>query len=129
LTLTEGGRSRRYRLHRDGDVVDLDGGAGWRRFVELRDLAAWAAPATAEAGGEGRVRASGPGLVASIAVAAGDPVEPGTPLLVIESMKLFQTLRAGLSGRVAAVACTPGQAVAAGDLLVEIAAAARAEAG
>ncbi|MEX2629072.1 MAG: biotin carboxylase N-terminal domain-containing protein [Tistlia sp.] len=119
LALAHEGRSLAFRFRVEGETIDLEGGAGWRRFRALEGLAAWrrAAP---QAAGEGQVRAAGPGLVASLEVAPGDRVEAGTPLVVIESMKLFQTLRAGLAGRVTAVACAAGQPVGAGDLLVEI---------
>ncbi|SMF72340.1 3-methylcrotonyl-CoA carboxylase alpha subunit/acetyl-CoA/propionyl-CoA carboxylase, biotin carboxylase, biotin carboxyl carrier protein [Tistlia consotensis] len=120
LTVGHEGRTTAWRFRVEGETLHLDGGAGWRPWRAPTGLAAWTKPRAQAADGEGSVRAAGPGLVASVEVAAGDPVEPGTPLVVVESMKLFQTVRAGLTGRVAAVACRAGQAVAAGDLLVEI---------
>ena len=61
-----------------------------------------------------------PGLVAQIAVAVGDEVEAGQTVAVLESMKLFTDLKAGVAGRVAAIRAEPGKTVLAGALLVAI---------
>ncbi len=122
LSLDDGTCRASWRLRRDGPDLHLHAAGAWRGWRLLSGLEAWRAPAAAAAAGEGALRAPGPGLVASVEVVEGDTVAAGQPLLVLESMKLFQTLRASLAGRVAAVACRPGQPVAAGDLLIEIAA-------
>ncbi len=85
--------------------------------------AAEAALATAAAGGGhagADVVAPMPGLVAQIAVAVGDQVEAGQTVAVLESMKLFTDLKAGVAGRVAAIGAEPGKTVPAGALLVAI---------
>ena len=40
-----------------------------------------------------------PGRVIRIAVEEGQKVSPGTPLIVLEAMKMEHTLKAGLNGR------------------------------
>ena len=66
------------------------------------------------------VKATLPGLVVVVAVAVGDEVAEGTPLLTIEAMKMQNEVRAPRSGRVLEVAVAPGQAVATGALLLRL---------
>ncbi|MDQ7775519.1 MAG: biotin/lipoyl-containing protein [Paracoccus aminovorans] len=61
-----------------------------------------------------------PGVVASVAVAVGQKVNVGDMLLTIEAMKMETGLHADRAGTVKALHVTPGQAVDAKDLLVEI---------
>jgi biotin carboxyl carrier protein len=62
-----------------------------------------------------------PGRIAHVSVRAGDPVEPGTPLLVIEAMKMENEMRARVKGTVTEVRVEVGQTVNGGDPLVVIA--------
>jgi biotin carboxyl carrier protein len=64
------------------------------------------------------VRATLPGLVVSVAVAAGDEVAEGDRLLTIEAMKMQNEVRAPRAGRVAKVSVEAGQAVATGAVLL-----------
>ena len=68
----------------------------------------------------GHVAAPMPGVIASIAVTAGQPVKPGDLMLTIEAMKMETGLYADKAGTVAAVHVSPGSQVDAKDLLVEI---------
>jgi propionyl-CoA carboxylase alpha chain len=61
-----------------------------------------------------------PGQVLRIDVAAGQSVKAGDALVVLEAMKIEQTIRARIGGRVAAILVKPGQVVAPGQMLVEI---------
>ena len=61
-----------------------------------------------------------PGVVAGVEVAAGDAVAAGAPLVVLESMKMYQTLSAPAPARVSAVHCAAGDAVALGQALVTL---------
>jgi biotin carboxyl carrier protein len=62
-----------------------------------------------------------PGKVVRVLVRQGDPVEAGQPLVVLESMKMEQTLTAGMAGRVTRVLVEEGTVVQARALLVELA--------
>ncbi|WP_199091286.1 biotin carboxylase N-terminal domain-containing protein [Bosea sp. ASV33] len=79
------------------------------------------AAATGSGGaGSGAILAPMPGVVAEVRVAPGDTVEAGQVVVVLESMKLFTSLPAGIGGLVADIACRPGDTVQAGKRLVLI---------
>ena len=59
-----------------------------------------------------------PGTVAEIRVSPGDEVAEHDPVVVLESMKLFLTLKAPRTGRVATVGVTPGQVVNSGTVML-----------
>jgi acetyl/propionyl-CoA carboxylase alpha subunit len=73
-------------------------------------------------GGVARIVAPMPGAVLRLDVSEGDEVEERGPLLVLEAMKMEHPLRAPFAGRIVRVDCREGQQVAAGDLLIELAA-------
>lgn len=93
----------------------LEGGpAGGRRFPQGR----------AAAKGEGEewvVIAPMTGLVVEVRVRAGDDVQPGQVLLIIEAMKMNNEIRAQHSGAVRAVHVGPGDRVEVGTPLLAIA--------
>jgi biotin carboxyl carrier protein len=66
-----------------------------------------------------------PGLVLRILVTEGQAISAGDPLVILEAMKMEQTLRASTDGIVEAVLVKQGDVVAPGDTLVKIAAATR----
>jgi len=93
---------------------------GQRQFeVHLRDPLERevAADAGARAGPQ-EVRAPIPGRVVSVAVAEGEDVHPGQPLLVLEAMKMENELRAEGAGRVERVLVEAGATVEGGQVLV-----------
>lgn len=59
-----------------------------------------------------------PGTIISIAVAPGDTVTHGQPLLVLEAMKMKNTIRAAHDATVAKVLIQPGQTVGFGTELL-----------
>jgi biotin carboxyl carrier protein len=63
-----------------------------------------------------------PGLVLRILVEDGQQISAGDPLVILEAMKMEQTLRAATDGTVEAVLVKQGDVVAPGDTLVRIAA-------
>lgn len=67
------------------------------------------------------VHAPMPGLVLDVLVEAGQSVEAGTPLLILEAMKMENVLKADTEGEVTAVAVAKGEAVEKRQLLIEIA--------
>jgi len=61
-----------------------------------------------------------PGLVLDVMVKAGDEVTAGTPLLILEAMKMENVLKAEADGVVKAIKVSKGEAVEKKQLLVEI---------
>ena len=100
---------------------------GWRfevdvepeRRAELRERASRDRGVAGQSG-PAEVRAIIPGVVVSVAVAAGDEVTAGQQLLVVEAMKMQNELRAPRDGVVSSVAAGPGQTIEVGDVLVVI---------
>ena len=97
---------------------------GGREFrVELRDPRAWRGRggSVLEAEGRQQVTAPMPGKVVRILVAAGETVEMGQGLMVVEAMKMQNEIRAPKGGKVERVFAGEGQTVSAGEPLVIIA--------
>ena len=61
-----------------------------------------------------------PGVVLKILVKAGDVVGKGTPLLILEAMKMEHQIVAGHEGKILSVNCTEGELVQPGVELVSI---------
>ena len=61
-----------------------------------------------------------PGRVTHVAVRAGDVVEAGATLVVIEAMKMENEVKAAAPGTIAEIRVQAGQAVNAGDVLVVV---------
>ena len=59
-----------------------------------------------------------PGRVLAVHVKAGDEVAKGAPLVVLEAMKMEQTITAPAAGRIARVLCAPGDQVREGAELL-----------
>lgn len=115
------GRPLEASARRDGldIVVELRGRAYRFRARDAR------APKLQRRGGgadlaRGELHAPMPGLVVDVLAQVGDTVAAGTPLVVVEAMKMQNALVAPVSGRVAAVAVKPGVAVDSGQLLITV---------
>ena len=61
-----------------------------------------------------------PGVVLKVLVELNAVVEKGTPLIILEAMKMEHTIAATRDGRVVAVHCTEGEMVQPGVELIEI---------
>ncbi len=73
-----------------------------------------------EGASDDRVAAPMTGKVVKVEVQAGDAVEEGALLVVLEAMKMEYRLTAPHGGRVAAVICTEGELVDLGATLVTL---------
>ena len=75
-------------------------------------------PVSAE--GLGGIHAIMPGRITSILVGPGEEVLEGTPLIILEAMKMQNEIVSHKSGRVISVKVREGDTVKKGDLLVQI---------
>ena len=80
-------------------------------------------PRSQSASGHESAYAPMPGQVLRVLVTVGQQVSAGDPLVILEAMKMEQTLRASAAGVVEAVLVKQGDVVAPGDTLVRITAA------
>jgi biotin carboxyl carrier protein len=79
-----------------------------------------AAAAGGEQGGRALVKAPMPGKVVRVLVEAGQAVEAGQPVVVVEAMKMQNELKSPKSGTVAELRAETGLTVNAGDVLAAI---------
>jgi len=86
------------------------------RTRAIRDLSAARAGPT----GPAPILAPMPGLIVRVSVKAGDKVEAGQGLVVMEAMKMENELRATAAGTVRSVEVSAGTAVEKGALLVAL---------
>lgn len=75
---------------------------------------------TTEAALSNNVFAPMPGLIHQVLVSAGDAVEAGTPLLILEAMKMENVIKAEGNGTIKAVSVQRGEAVDKRQLLIEM---------
>jgi biotin carboxyl carrier protein len=94
------------------DVEDAERAELRRRATRTTDAEAASGPA--------EIRAIIAGRVASVRVTAGDAVEAGQTLLVVEAMKMQNELRATQAGTVERVAVGEGDTIDTGDILVVV---------
>ena len=79
-----------------------------------------AGAAGGEQGGRAQVKAPMPGKVVRVLVEAGQAVEVGQGLVVVEAMKMQNELKSPKSGTVAELRAEAGSPVNAGDVLVVV---------
>lgn len=101
-----------------GLVVVID---GFRFEMEVRDPRRLGRKSGGK-GGEGvqTVAAPMPGKVVRVLVRAGDPVEAGQGLLVVEAMKMQNEMKAARAGKVLTLTAKEGATVAAGEVLATV---------
>jgi len=88
----------------DGETYSIDTASG-RRKARQRDHS---------------MSAPMPGVVTKILVKTGQEVTKGTPLLILEAMKMEHPIVASKDGRVAAIRCKEGELVQPGSDLIEL---------
>nr|WP_311193413.1 acetyl/propionyl/methylcrotonyl-CoA carboxylase subunit alpha [Stenotrophomonas sp. A5586] len=115
LTLQVDGQLHRARVVRDGGELYLFGAQGVRRFT-LHDPVSEADQGVVDAGS---LVAPMPGRIVATLVASGTEVRKGTPLLVLEAMKMEHTLQAPADGTVQGFRVKAGDQVGDGAVLVD----------
>jgi 3-methylcrotonyl-CoA carboxylase alpha subunit len=116
LSIVHNGLSRQTTAIRRGDTLYLRW-AGEMYVIRRFDPIAAADASHTEQGG---LSAPMNGSIVRVLVAAGDAVEVGAPLVVLEAMKMEHSIRANRSGVVSALYCAEGEMVNEGAVLISI---------
>jgi len=66
------------------------------------------------------IKAPMPGLVIAIKVAKGDVIEKGSPLIILEAMKMENIIKSTGEGIIKKISVKAGQAVEKNELLIEV---------
>jgi 3-methylcrotonyl-CoA carboxylase alpha subunit len=114
LTADIGGVSVRATIVEQGDDIVVLADGETRRLTRFNAMHA----AAASEGGNGRLSAPMPGKVVTVKVEAGAKVKRGTPLLVLEAMKMEHTIAAPADGVVESIRYRAGDQVDEGAELV-----------
>ena len=110
-----GGVRYRFKVRKHGADYYVRSSLGQRRVRRLPRF-----PEKASGGQHQSANSPMPGQVLRILVAEGQAVKPGDGLIVLEAMKMEQTIKATIQGVVRAVLVKPAEVVAPGQMLVEI---------
>ncbi len=78
-------------------------------------------PSVPTSGGDGVIRSPMPGKIVSVSVSIGDSVTKGQPILILESMKMENTIASPIDGTVSAIHVAASSSVQHGQTLAEIA--------
>ncbi|MDE3210568.1 MAG: acetyl/propionyl/methylcrotonyl-CoA carboxylase subunit alpha [Pseudomonadota bacterium] len=112
------GEARRVPLHSDAARVLLHDARGQRYSFSRAAAFAWEAK---DAAGGNQVIAPMPGRIVLVKAKAGDTVEQGQELLVMEAMKMELALKAPRAGTIESVSASQGEFVEADAVLVRFA--------
>lgn len=115
IRLVIDGVQRSFRLMEVGDQLYVYSSLGSRTITRLPRH-----PEVQAAAEQGSMISPMPGLVAKILVAVGQPVKAGDPLLILEAMKMEQTMRAAVDGIVETIRVAEGEVVGPGAMLITL---------
>lgn len=110
------GVRRSVAFVQQGDTLYLDQGNG----NLIIQNTTYAAPITADAAGDGQIRAPMDGAIVDVLVNIGDTVTKGQTLLILEAMKIQQQIKANVDGVVAEISGQAGQQVKKRQVLLNI---------
>ncbi len=96
------------------------GKPSWCYSTEITEDIEIGKPARKISGGEGMIHTPMPGRVASIKVKEGESVRVGSPVLVLEAMKMQNEIVSNTDGVVREIRVSVGDLVETGDILVVI---------
>ena len=116
LTYVWQGVRRSVAFVQHGDTLYLDRGNG----NLIIQNTTYAAPITADAAGDGQIRAPMDGAIVDVLVNTGDTVTKGQTLLILEAMKIQQQIKANVDGVVAEISGQAGQQVKKRQVLLNI---------
>ena len=116
-TVTVNGKS--YNLAIDGDTATVDGKPYQVSLGEAMADGAAALPALKDGGGT-PVQAQMPGKVIRLLAQAGDHIEAGDGILVLEAMKMEMPVTAPAKGTITNISVGAGEQVASGQVLAHI---------
>jgi acetyl/propionyl-CoA carboxylase alpha subunit len=116
VDLSVDGIRRLYRINRCAGVYYVDGGDGSSVLTPTPRF-----PEPIADGAGGSLVAPMPGTVVEVLVKAGDPVRSGQPLLVLEAMKMRQTITAPADGTLTELRASVGGQVDTGAILAVVA--------
>jgi propionyl-CoA carboxylase alpha chain len=109
------GVRRRYAVTRCGATQYIDSALGSTTLVEVERF-----PDPSSLAEVGSLLAPMPGTVVRVAAGEGDAVAAGTPIVVLEAMKMEHTVRAPADGVVTSILVTEGQQVDSGAVLAVV---------
>jgi 3-methylcrotonyl-CoA carboxylase alpha subunit len=116
LTVDHDGVRHRTQAIRRGDTLYLRWKGNLLPVKRVDPIAAAEASHTQQGG----LCAPMNGSIVRVLVEVGQQVEAGTPLVVLEAMKMEHSIRASQAGTVAALYCAEGEMVSEGAVLVEL---------
>lgn len=96
------------------------GRPSWHNTIDDTEEAKNGKPVQKMSGGEGMIHPPMPGRVISIKVKEGDSVKMGSPLMVLEAMKMQNEIISNIDGVVREIRVSEGDLVESGDVLVII---------
>jgi acetyl/propionyl-CoA carboxylase alpha subunit len=114
-TLAIDGIARTFEITEAGDEIFVHSATGSLAITRLPRH-----PRTANASQRESANSPMPGQVLRVLVQRGQSVKSGDPLVVLEAMKMEQTIRTTIDGVVKSILVVTGQVVAPGQMLVEI---------
>ena len=120
VVVSSGARRRRWSVNRHGCWLALESEDGSRYTLLEGARAASGRAAVAAAAASSLVTAPTPGVIVRVLVEEGQRVYARQPLVILEAMKMEHVLEAPAAAAVSRVGCRAGDAVAEGELLVEL---------